>query len=387
MNVSLDDVIGCNGKGGMFYKAGDGQEDLSTQIVVGHVDRVVVTIPVSRENSQSLVEKFEQFKKYLSMKLAGDDGPTFKETGKHKDVLQYEFNAEFTKVKFRLPKALNHFFRKNKRFPFYKELFELGYRKDWLGLVEIVDRRKWAPAYHGENVLLTIQILEHYFDIEPKTIEVALDTQSQELGILLRKCVCLKNPPGDKQLFHFSNIAEGKRAEEIPGPSVDGNNEYHGYRPKGRNDTRPNDERARGGRRQIHSYDRKVYGNKDRFYTFHRFEIRFYREYIMPYAQRKNLGVYDLVLHAEELVRGNIVFRQIDCEKLQRHRREARFCKLKGKSTKGQIYMLHKQGMANQDIKRYIKKVEWPPMRFIVDPKNDESNPHDYEFYFWSPAE
>ena len=388
MNHSLHNIDGNSheimkgsGNAGEHREVINRQKDLSTQCIIAHLDRVVVIIPVSRVNAQSLVENFEQFKKDLSMKLVGNDKPEFKETGEKRDVLQFEFKAEFTKVKFRLPKPLNQFFLKNKRFPTVKELPELKYDGRWLALIEIVDRRKWGPAFHVENVLLTIQILERYFDIEPKTIEVALDTQSPELGMLLRKCVCLRNPPSDKSLFHHP----GEDKEEIvPGPSSDGNNEYHGYRPKGWKDRRSSGVRPRGGRRQVESYDRIVRFGKNLSYTFPRVEIRFFRGYIMKYARRNNLGVYDLLLQAEQLVMTNIVLRQIDCEKLLSKRPEARFCNLKGKSTKGQVYLLHKQGVTNQDIKDYLQEVEWPPIRFIIDPKNDDSDIGDNEFFFWS---
>ena len=388
MNHSLHNIDGNSheimkgsGNAGEHCEVINRHMDLSTQCIIAHLDRVVVIIPVSVENVQSLVEKFEQFKHHLSMELAGNDGPTFKRTGEKKDVLQFEFKAEFTKVKFVLPKPLHQFFLKNKRFPTYEELLELKYSGGRLALVEIVDRRKWCPAFHVENVLLTIQILERYFTIEPKTIEVALDTQSPELGMLLRKCVCLRNPPSDQSLFHHPGEDKG---EIVPGPSSDGKNEYHGYRPKGWKDLRPSAVRPRGGRRQIYSYDRKVSYNKNLSYTFHRFEIRYFRDYIMPYARKNNLGVYDLLLLIEKLVMRNMILRQIDCEKLLSKRSEARFCNLKGKSTKGQVYLLHKQGVTNKDIKHYLQPVEWPPVRFIIEPKNDDSDVGDYELLYWS---
>lgn len=376
-----NESIKGGGKAGEHYEMMSRQKDLSTQCIIAHLDRVVVTIPVSRENAQSLVEKFEQFKQHLSMKLVGNDKPEFKRTGKNRGVLQFEFNGVFTKVKFRLPKPLNEFFLKNQRFPTYQERRELGYRGSWLALVEIVDRRKWGPSFHVENILLTIQILEKYFDLEPKTLEVALDTQSPELGLLLRKYACLRNPPSDKSLFHHPG---GDKERIIPGPSPDGNNEYLGYRPRGWKETKTNNERPRGGRRQLYSYDRIVRFGKGLSYTFPRVEIRFYRDYIMSYARKNNLGVYDLLQRVDKLVMTNIVLRQIDCEKLLSKRTEARFCKLEGKSTKGQIYALHKQGITTEDIKAYRQEVEWPPIRFIIDPKNDDSDIGDYDFYFWS---
>lgn len=367
----------------VFSESNQESNELQYKYVIAHVDRIVVTIPIDRKNVPTLIESFENIKRQLAIMFMGNEKYKFKRTGKKKDVLQFEFKNEFSKIKWRLPKPLNKFFLKNKRYPNFREIEKLKYMGSWLALIEIIDRQKRNPACHVENVLKTIDFLDTYFNIECKTLEIALDTRCQEFGNLLRKCACLFRPPGDISLFHFERVPGQKKPKLIPGPSKDGNNEYHGYRPKSWNDNRPNSVRPRGGRRQINSYDRIVrLGNKVQ-YTFPRLELRLFRDYIREYMRHNNLNVKELLMEIEKLVKDNLVLREIDRNKLYIDRPGAEFWKLKDYSTKGQIYRLHEKKMTNKDIRPYLKKVEWPPISYIVDPRNSEREISDYEFYYW----
>jgi hypothetical protein len=99
--------------------------------------------------------------------------------------------------------------------------------------------------------------------------------------------------------------------------------------------------------------------------------------------RHNNLNVKELLMEIEKLVKDNLVLCEIDRNKLYIDRPGAEFWKLKHYSTKGQIYRLHENKMTNKDIRPYLKKVEWPPMRYIVDPRNSDAEISDYEFYYW----
>jgi len=244
----------------------------------------------------------------------------------------------------------------------------MGFKGEWLGYVQITDRRKWDYMAHTENLYLGIEIVEQVLKVEPLILEIALDTRNQEYGMYLRKYACLNRPPAITSIFHFKNRCRAK----IDGPSPNGCNEYHGYRQKGWSDRRPDSERPEGGRRQLHSYDREVYIATRRKFSFPRLELRFFRRFLRDYLKPQPINsCVELIQRLPELVGRHLRFKRIDVERLQIERLESRFLSLANLSTKGQIYEMTMAEMEPEDISRYVEQLDPPPILFITEPFPD----------------
>lgn len=263
---------------------------------------------------------------------------------------------------------LNNYVRSNKRFPNYPELFTIGFKGNWLAFVDITDRRKWDYLAHTENIYEGINLLQRSVTLDVMTLEIAIDTLDTELGMFIRKHGCLNKPPRDTAIFHF----ESNSKKKIDGPSVDGCNEYHGYRPKGWADSRSNAERPEGGRRQIHSYDREVYTGSKVGHSYFRFELRLFRGYLRDYLRRCPVSrPSELIERIQDLAETNLRFRAINLKKLFSERPQSRFWNLQNLSTKGQLYVMRRRGMTKKDICKYIEELSLPPVLFVNDPFPD----------------
>lgn len=376
VNDDLSDLIGTVPKRLTVKEI----KKLQYEHVIAHIDRLVLTISIY--NADSLKGKFKNLMERLIFEgFRGRDQPKW--TGEKDDILQFELEDDFTKIKLRLDKRLNAFWLNNKRFPDYGELRDLGYNLEHKGarllLIEIIDRQKWNPPRHVDNIITITRILSIFVSFNCNKLEIALDTRSQEYGMLLRKCACLFRPPKDNSLWHHNTLT----GKNMPGPSYDGNNEYMGWEPKGRDDDRPSSERPRGGRRQTHAYNREVKCSNGKEYTVYRFELLFYRDYLRYYMNKNGLDDLLLPFAIERLVKDNVRLVEIDRKKLKKDQTENNLRGLKNKSTKGQLYCLHKHGMLTKEIKKYLKTdLEWPRVRYIVNPRNCEEEISDYDFVF-----
>jgi len=352
------------------------------KIVVAHIDRFVLTIPTEKENvlflSEHLTGFFQRIANGFSEKRDWQEHRN-KKTGRYD---AYDFRAAISKLRFKPHPQLADFVKENNRFPTWSELFKMGFRGNWLVEIRLTDRRKWDYLRHTENIYDALKLIGKSLELEPRILEIALDTQSKKLGMLLRKFGCLIRPPRVNSLFHFD-----KQGEFIQGPSPNACNEYMGYWPKGHYDLRSSMKRPRGGRRQIHSYDRKVPLGPHIDYKFPRFELRLYRDYLRDYLkQYPVLRPCELIDHMQHLIETNIRFSQVDLPRIFEEIPASKQWNLTGMSSKGQIYVMEQRGISKSIWERYIIALPFPPIYYCTDPFPDEHSSQiiDYGYTLFS---
>lgn|GEM_PF-3396996 len=330
--------------------------------VIAHVDRMDFLVPIHDTNIEILNEHLEGLMYYMSRHFAGRDFK-IRRNRRSKKPIAFVMASEVTKLQFIPHPGLRDVVFGQMQFPAYSELFEMGFKGNFLARIAITNRVKSDYLLHTQDVYLAIRLLEESLKVDIKYMEIAYDTMNQRLGRHFRKYACLVRPPRHNSLFHF----KGKK--HVKGPSPNGCNEYMGYRPKGYNDMSPSAKRPRGGTRQIFSYDRRVMTEKDTSYSFPRFELRFYRDYLREYLRKYPVASHcELIGHMEHLTETQLTFLNIDIGRLQRERPEFWKESLSRKSTKGAIYMLEEHGMLRSQIREYITQRPFPPVVYCDSP-------------------
>ncbi len=332
--------------------------------VIAHVDRLVIRVPPTRANVEYLSEHFEELRNEIATRFCGNsDVERTPHSNEHK-VVRLNFPSEISRLTLQPPYQIREMVLSSRRFPSWPELFEMGFKANWLALLQFTDRRKWNYQAHTDNLYTLLEVLEPCLELEPMVLEIAFDTLDEKMGMFFRKYACLKRAPRDNTLFHF--IEPGVM---LVGPSPNGSNEYHGHRPKGWDDNRSTEDRSRGGRRQIFSYDRQVNLSPNPGFSFHRFELRFFRDYLRDYSKQNRIGsIYELIDQMEHLATRNLRFKKVNLKRLGRERPQSRFWNLRQLSTKGQLYIMRKKGMNRHEIEKYVEILPFPNILYVTDP-------------------
>jgi hypothetical protein len=247
--------------------------------------------------------------------------------------------------------------------PTWTEMFQLGFKGSYLALMRITDPQKWMHRSYNFALRRFLESLADYgITLVPRVVEGALDTVDESKGKALRMYATLDRfNPG--HVFHFEN---GSR-RLIPGGAAGGLNEYCGYRPKKRDDSRPNSVRPRGGRLQLKTYE-KMKTSQD--FPIHRLEVVYYRDYLRACERKEEIGdMLKLLDNLPKMVRGHLRFELMELGKLYADKPEARGWGLEDMTTKGMIRILKDHGLDSQQIRKY--RVKLPAPNIVYEPTND----------------
>ena len=266
-------------------------------------------------------------------------------------------------------KHLNDFILENQRLPSVTELNNMGFGARWVATITITARRQPYYRYHLENIIELVTEFERWgLMLTPSTMEIAFDTVNETLGMFMRQKTIFRWAPSNLQLFHMDSSGR----IPINAPTPDGNNEYHGYRPKTRNDTRDSIERPRGGSRQIYSYYKTFRTIGQRVLGFYRFELRLMRKHLAEVCKRRHItsGI-QLIQNMEDIARQQIKFAKLDWERLLQEHPYVSTWGIEGCSTKGQLYYLEQSGLTRHEAMSYLREIPSPDIFFCIDPYED----------------
>jgi hypothetical protein len=220
--------------------------------------------------------------------------------------------------------------------------------------IRIRNQSKLYFSEYQEQLWLILWQLERAgLDIIPTRLEMSVDTLDRELGsTLLRSCY-----PRDFNPDYVYNYETGKYRR---GPSPNGINDCHGYRPKGKKDQRPESIRPRGGtlghHPHIHTEEIESMGGEVDIY---RTEVQLFHRHIRYFMKKHNLtSPLDLIVRAVLNIGKLIRFKTVDLKKILRKDQIG----LESMSTIGQIYTLLRIGYTRQQISKFLRDVKLPPL-------------------------
>jgi len=278
----------------------------------------------------------------------------------------------------------------NKPFPTWSDLLRHGYKHPYLGKITISDRGKNLPIDYLEEVEELLEVIEEKWGIHlvPKRLEMAIDTLDESKGKALRMQSTLKWADPSRMLFHVIKDPDHPRKKfKILGPTPDGNGEYLNYRPKQYSDERPNDERPRGGRRQLRPYTKETPWEE---YPIYRTEVIFYTTYLRKWIERKGIStVRELIQRSPDIVRENLALRCLVLNKLYGRHPMTKRLQLENLSFRGQCYKLARAGYSNEVIKPFVRELPHPNYFAVTDVKQvdrwyaDRTRMHDEHEEDW----
>lgn len=326
--------------------------------IVCHVDKIVLWMGNLSINLNMLDthEKFAWFIENIATGFSqgGYRGPEYYGTWPVKSTF-YIFDQEISRLRLKFNSKLYDYLYQNRCLPSWQEM--RNSRVKWLAQFEITHTQKTRYIEHMTNIKTVIQLLEkESFELSVGQMEIAVDTRDKESGEFIRKFACVKNPPAYKHIYHI--VTNGEEKTVLPGPSPDGNDEYHGYRPKGKEDR---EGRPEGGRKQLFSY----MADDGTGTKFQRVELRLYRRIAKDLRLAYGPSVLDVVNKLEDILKECLWFRKLDLERLLSTQLKARFLKLdKIATTKGQWLELRKAGFSDKLLRNYIKTLNYPKISY-----------------------
>jgi len=328
-------------------------------LIICHIDELKLQIESTDKNCDKLAENFTGFLEDLNLRFTGHKKlPRQEFHGKKRQHQKCVYNcrSKVSQIKILFHSWLTPFLKQNSRIPNAVELRELranGFKIRFLAKVEMTNIKKRDYIEHTENIYRAVNLLTQ-LEMSISKLEIAMDTGDKIAGEFIRKYTCLKKGPSYDQVFHCI----GKSKKKIEGPSADSNNEYHGYRARGR---KPEPGRRVGGRKQVFSYIREIDENNT---SIQRVELRLYREVARKLRARYGPSILEVVNNIENILRDCIWFQKLELVKMHSKKPLINILSPKDLSTKGQRCELLKAGYRNTFIKKYVETFLWPQISF-----------------------
>lgn len=239
--------------------------------------------------------------------------------------------------------------------PSWSDLMRHGYKGSYLGKITISDRCKIYPAEYVEEAYEILEVIEQKWGIHlvAKRFEMAIDTLDESKGRGIFAQSTLKWADSSRQLFHVIKDSENpKRNIKIIGPALYGKNEYLCYRSKSRSDERTSSERPKGGRRQLHCYEKPTPWPD---YPIYRTEVIFYTTYLRKWMKSEGVStVRELIRRGADLVRQNVAFRCLDLDMLYLKSPRTKKLGLESLSFRGLCFKLSQAGISKEIVKSCI---------------------------------
>lgn len=331
--------------------------------IICRIDKLELRLENNKNNHDKLdsPKKFAKVIKTLTKNFSNGNcsGPIYIGHGPHsKKNPVYNFDEGTTRLRIIINSGLYDSFLAEKCLLSSQEMRRRNFNFVWLARIEIINPKKTLYMPHNENTNKAIQLLEEKegLDLTIGIMEIALDTRDEQAGNFIKKYTCLKRPPSYSQVFH--SLEDKEDSTTYPGPSPDGNNEYQGYRPKGRNSGHG---RPEGGRKQLFSYMREAEDGTH----FQRVELRLYRKMAIKLKQNYGPTVLNVLGNIEKILRDCIWFRKIDIDQLYKKAPQAKFLLLKNiATTKGQMRRLKEARIDKLVITNCNKELQFPKISY-----------------------